>query len=607
MCGIIGIVGKEDVADRLVDGLRRMEYRGYDSAGVCTLFEGELVRRRAQGKLLNLVKVLASDPAPGRTGIAHTRWATHGAPTAANAHPHATSELALVHNGIIENFKQLRDGLQARGRTFESETDSEVVAHLISELVEGGLSPEQAVREALPELRGAFALAIAFRRYPDMLIGARLGSPLVVGYGDGETYLGSDALALAPLTQRISYLEEGDWVVITRDGAQVYDASNHAVTREIVASGASAVAIEKGHYRHFMQKEIFEQPTVVAQTLRSYVRQIDQSVALPQIDYDLSKINRVTIVACGTSYYAGMVAKYWFEQFARLPVDIDVASEFRYRDPVLEPGGLALFISQSGETADTLAALRHCKAAGQTIAVVVNVPTSSMAREADLLLPTHAGPEIGVASTKAFTCQLAVLAALAAHLGVLRGRIDRDEEIEIVRHLIETPSCLNAALAFDDAIAAMAHLIAPARDVLYLGRGPDYPLALEGALKLKEISYIHAEGYASGEMKHGPIALIDEAVPVIVLAPSGPLFEKTVSNMQEVRARGGKVVLISDADGIAEAGEGCIATIEMPKVHPLIAPMVYAVPVQLLAYHVACIKGTDVDQPRNLAKSVTVE
>jgi len=607
MCGIIGIVGREDVADRLVDGLRRMEYRGYDSAGVCTIHDGQLVRRRAQGKLINLVKELAVDPAPGTTGIAHTRWATHGAPTAANAHPHATSELALVHNGIIENFKQLRDGLQARGRTFESETDSEVVAHLISELVEGGLSPEQAVREALPELRGAFALAIAFRRYPDMLIGARLGSPLVVGYGDGETYLGSDALALAPLTQRISYLEEGDWVVITRDGAQVYDASNHAVEREIVASGASAVAIEKGNYRHFMQKEIFEQPTVVAQTLRSYVRQVDQSVALPQIDYDLSTINRVTIVACGTSYYAGMVAKYWFEQFARLPVDIDVASEFRYRDPVLEPGGLALFISQSGETADTLAALRHCKAAGQTIAVVVNVPTSSMAREADLLLPTHAGPEIGVASTKAFTCQLAVLAALAAHLAVKRGRIDRDEEIEIVRHLVETPSCLNAALAFDEEIAAMAHLIAPARDVLYLGRGPDYPLALEGALKLKEISYIHAEGYASGEMKHGPIALIDEAVPVIVLAPSGPLFEKTVSNMQEVRARGGKVVLISDADGIAEAGEGCIATIEMPKVHPLIAPLVYAVPVQLLAYHVACIKGTDVDQPRNLAKSVTVE
>jgi len=607
MCGIIGIVGKDEVADRLVDGLRRMEYRGYDSAGVCTVHGGELIRRRAPGKLQNLVVELARHPAPGTTGIAHTRWATHGAPTAANAHPHGTEHLALVHNGIIENFRPLREALTARGRHFESDTDTEVVAHLLSEQVEAGKSPEAAVQAVLPELRGAFALAIAFKAHPDMLIGARLGSPLVVGYGDGETYLGSDALALAPLTQRISYLDEGDWVVITRAGAQVYDAANRPVTRPIVASGASAAAIEKGNYRHFMQKEIFEQPTVVAQTLRSYVRQVDQSVALPQLDFDLSQINRVTIVACGTSYYAGLVAKYWFEQFARLPVDIDVASEFRYRDPVLEPGGLALFISQSGETADTLAALRHCKAAGQTIAVVVNVPTSSMAREADLLLPTHAGPEIGVASTKAFTCQLAVLAALAAHLAVKRGRMSREEEQDVVAQLIETPSALNAALLHDDEIAAMAHLIAPARDVLYLGRGQDYPLALEGALKLKEISYIHAEGYAAGEMKHGPIALIDEAVPVIVLAPSGPLFEKTVSNMQEVRARGGKIVLISDAEGLAEAGEGCLATIEMPKVHPLIAPLVYAVPVQLLAYHVACAKGTDVDQPRNLAKSVTVE
>ncbi len=607
MCGIIGIVGKEQVADRLVDGLRRMEYRGYDSAGVCTVENGQLIRRRAQGKLINLVNELARDPAPGLIGIAHTRWATHGAPTAANAHPHATEHLALVHNGIIENFKPLREALESRGRTFESQTDTEVVAHLVSEQVEAGLSPEEAVKVVLPQLRGAFALAIAFRQNPDLLIGARLGSPLVVGYGDGETYLGSDALALAPLTQRISYLEEGDWVVITREGARIFDADNNPVEREIVSSGASAVAIEKGNYRHFMQKEIFEQPTVVAQTLRSYIHQVDQSVALPQIDFDLSAIKRITIVACGTSFYAGMVAKYWIETFARLPVDIDVASEFRYRDPVLEPGGLALFISQSGETADTLAALKHCKAAGQTIAVVVNVPTSTMAREADLLLPTHAGPEIGVASTKAFTCQLAVLAALAAHLAVKHGRMDREEENEVVQHLLQTPASLNAALAFDEEIAAMAHLIAPARDVLYLGRGPDYPLALEGALKLKEISYIHAEGYASGEMKHGPIALIDEAVPVIVLAPSGPLFEKTVSNMQEVRARGGKVVLISDAEGIAEAGEGCIATIEMPRVHPLIAPLVYAVPVQLLAYHVACVKGTDVDQPRNLAKSVTVE
>ena len=607
MCGIIGIVGKQEVADRLVEGLRRMEYRGYDSAGVCTVLDGQLIRRRAEGKLNNLVKELAGNPAPGKVGIAHTRWATHGAPTTSNAHPHATGEVALVHNGIIENFKQLRDALIARGRVFESETDTEVVAHLVSEEVEAGKSPEDAVKAVLPKLRGAFALAIAFRQHPDMLIGARLGSPLVVGYGEGETYLGSDALALAPLTQKIAYLDEGDWVIVTREGAEIFDKDNKPVTREVTTSGVTAAAVEKGPYRHFMQKEIFEQPTVVAQTLQSYIRPVEQQVALPQMDFDLSTIKRITIVACGTSYYAGMVAKYWFEQFARVPVDLDFASEFRYRDPVLEAGGLALFISQSGETADTLAALRHSKAQGQKIAVVVNVPTSSMAREADLLLPTHAGPEIGVASTKAFTCQLAVLAALAAHLAVVKGRMSRAEEQEVVHHLTEVPAALNAALSHDAEIAELAPLIAPARDVLYLGRGPDYPLALEGALKLKEISYIHAEGYASGEMKHGPIALIDEAVPVIVLAPSGPLFEKTVSNMQEVRARGGKIILVSDAEGLAEAGEGCLATIEMPKVHPLIAPLVYAVPVQLIAYHVAVAKGTDVDQPRNLAKSVTVE
>ncbi|MEL1249744.1 glutamine--fructose-6-phosphate transaminase (isomerizing) [Aurantiacibacter gilvus] len=612
MCGIIGIVGQHEVAGRLVDGLKRMEYRGYDSAGVCTVHDGQLVRRRAQGKLVNLVEELSGNPAPGLTGIAHTRWATHGAPTEHNAHPHATGRVALVHNGIIENFKELRDELRADGHTFESETDTEVVVHLVSREVEAGKSPEDAVAAVLPRLRGAFALAITFRDHPELLIGARLGSPLVVGYGPqddkgGEMYLGSDALALAPLTQHIAYLEEGDWVTITQDGATIRDASGKVVQRDIQSSGASAVAIEKGNYRHFMQKEIFEQPTVVAQTLRSYLRPGEQRVALPQIDFDISAIDRITIVACGTSYYAGMVAKYWFEQFARVPVDIDFASEFRYRDPILTPGGLALFISQSGETADTLAALKHCKANGQVIASVVNVPTSSMARESDLLLPTHAGPEIGVASTKAFTCQLAVLAALAAHFAVKKGLMDREEEAEVVKHLLEAPASLNAALDHDDEIADMAHLIAPARDVLYLGRGADFPLALEGALKLKEISYIHAEGYASGEMKHGPIALIDDAVPVIVLAPSGPLFEKTVSNMQEVQARGGKVVLISDADGIAQAGEGCMAVIEMPKVHPLIAPLVYAVPVQLLAYHVAVAKGTDVDQPRNLAKSVTVE
>jgi glucosamine--fructose-6-phosphate aminotransferase (isomerizing) len=611
MCGIIGIVGQMSVASRLVEGLRRMEYRGYDSAGLCTIHDGAMIRRRARGKLFNLTMELEKNPAPGNIGIAHTRWATHGAPTEANAHPHATNRLALVHNGIIENFKSLREDMRARGRTFESETDSEVVAHLVSQAMDDGLSPEDAVREVLPRLRGAFALAIAFREHPDMLIGARRGSPLVVGYGEdeaaGETYLGSDALALAPLTQRISYLEEGDWVIITREGAQIFDENGERVQRDIVASGATAAATEKGNFHHFMQKEIFEQPTVVGDTLRSYIRQAERSVALPQMDFDLETVKRVTIVACGTSFYAGMVAKYWFEQFARVPVDVDVASEFRYRDPVLEDGGLALFISQSGETADTLAALRHCKENGQTIAAVVNVPTSTMAREADLLLPTHAGPEIGVASTKAFACQLAVLAALAARMAVVKGRMSRAEEQEVVQHLLEAPACLNEALDHDADIASMAHLVAPARDVLYLGRGPDYPMALEGALKLKEISYIHAEGYASGEMKHGPIALIDEAVPVIVIAPSGPLFEKTISNMEEVRARGGQIVLISDAAGLAEAGEGCLATIEMPRVHPLIAPLVYAVPVQLLAYHVACVKGTDVDQPRNLAKSVTVE
>src|SRR4051812_14366895 len=607
MCGIIGIVGREEVTPRLMDGLRRLEYRGYDSAGLCTIVDGRLDRRRAEGKLDNLARVLAADPLPGTTGIAHTRWASHGAPTTGNAHPHATEEVALVHNGIIENFRPLREELLAEGRKFESETDTEVVAHLVTRELERGATPEEAVSRTLKRIHGAFSLAILFRRHPDKLIGARLGSPLVVGYGDGEMYLGSDALALAPLTQRISYLDEGDWVVIGHDSVQVYDRDDRPVTREKVNSGASAARIEKGNHRHFMQKEIFEQPIVVAQTLGSYLRPFERKVALPDIDWTFAKVPRITIVACGTSFYAGMVAKYWFEQFARVPVELDIASEFRYRAPVLEPGGLALFISQSGETADTLAALRHARAEGQRIAVVVNVPTSSMAREADLLFPTHAGPEIGVASTKAFTCQLAVLAALAANLARAKGRLSREEEREIVAHLQEAPAALNAALNHDDDIAAMAHLVAPARDVLYLGRGPDYPMALEGALKLKEISYIHAEGYAAGEMKHGPIALIDDNVPVIVLAPSGPLFEKTVSNMQEVRARGGRIVLISDARGIAEAGEGCLATIEVPQVHPLIAPLVYAVPVQLLAYHVAVLKGTDVDQPRNLAKSVTVE
>ena len=607
MCGIVAIVGKSSVAERLFAGLKRLEYRGYDSAGICTVLDGQFERRRAEGKLENLRAALDAEPLAGNVGIAHTRWATHGKPTVSNAHPHIVGPVALVHNGIIENFKILRDELLAEGRVFKSETDSEVVAHLVAREVEDGADPATAVATVLPRLIGAFAISFLFRDHPDLIIGARMGAPLTVGYGEGENYLGSDALALAPLTQRIAYLDEGDWVVATRDNVQIYDRDNRPVTREIVQSGATAEEISKGNYPHFMLKEIFEQPLVVAETLQSYVRAFDGEVTMPDTSLDLAGIKRVTIVACGTSYYAGMVAKYWFEQFARVPVDLDFASEFRYREPVLEVGGLALFISQSGETADTLAALRYAREQGQVIAVVVNVPTSSMAREADLLLPTRAGPEIGVASTKAFSCQLAVLAAFAANLARARGHLTRDEERELVTHLNEAPAAINEALGHDEEIAAMAHLVAPARDVLYLGRGPDYPMALEGALKLKEISYIHAEGYAAGEMKHGPIALIDEHVPVIVLAPSGPLFEKTVSNMQEVRARGGQIILISDAEGIAEAGEGTIATITMPKVHPLIAPLVYAVPVQLLAYHVAVAKGTDVDQPRNLAKSVTVE
>lgn len=607
MCGIVGIVGTQDVAGRLFDGLKRLEYRGYDSAGIATLHAGEIERRRAEGKLVNLGQRLAESPLPGLIGIAHTRWATHGAPTEDNAHPHIVGDVSIVHNGIIENFKPLRDALLAEGREFRSQTDTEVVAHLVSRELERGQSPRDAVAAVLPQLHGAFAVAFLFRNQPDMLICARLGAPLTVGYGEGENYLGSDAHALASLTQRIAYLDEGDWAVVTREQIEIFDRANNPVTRPIVTSGVSAALIDKGNHRHFMLKEIYEQPVVVAQTLASYIRPVEQKVALPDMSFDLSRIERVAIVACGTASYVGMIGKYWIEQFARLPVEVDVASEFRYRDPVLLPGTLGVVVSQSGETADTLAALRHMKANGVTTAGIINVPTSSMAREVDLLLSTHAGPEIGVASTKAFTCQLAVMAALAVNLARARGKLGEQEERQIVRHLIEAPAAINAALGHDAEIEGMAHTIAAARDVLYLGRGPDYPLALEGALKLKEISYIHAEGYASGEMKHGPIALIDDSVPLIVLAPSGPLFDKTVSNMQEAKARGARVVLISDAEGLALAGEDALATIEMPSVHPLIAPLVYAVPVQLLAYHVAVAKGTDVDQPRNLAKSVTVE
>ncbi|WBH16849.1 glutamine--fructose-6-phosphate transaminase (isomerizing) [Sphingomonas radiodurans] len=605
MCGIVGILSSEPVADRLLDGLKRLEYRGYDSAGICTVHDGLFERRRAPGKLKNLAQRLIEEPLPGTSGIAHTRWATHGAPTEDNAHPHIVGDVVLVHNGIIENFKPLRDELLAEGREFQSQTDTEVVAHLIAREIERGAQPREALANVLPKLHGAFALGVMVRTHPDLLLGARLGAPLTVGYGEGENFLGSDALALAPLTQRIAYLEEGDWVAITRDEVEIYDRENQRVERPIVNSGASGQLIDKGNHRHFMQKEIYEQPVVVAQTLRSYLRPLEAKVALPDMEFDLSTVERVVIVACGTASYVGMIGKYWIEGLARIPVEVDVASEYRYRDPVLLPNTLGMVISQSGETADTLAALRHMKAAGVTTGGIINVPTSSMAREVDLLLPTHAGPEIGVASTKAFTCQLAVMAALATNLARAKGRLA--DEAEIVQHLQEVPEAMSEALAHDAEIEAMAPKIAAARDVLYLGRGPEYPLALEGALKLKEISYIHAEGYASGEMKHGPIALIDDQVPLIVIAPSGPLFDKTISNMHEAQARGAQVVLISDAEGIAQAGENTIATIEMPKVHPLIAPMVYAIPVQLLAYHVAVVKGTDVDQPRNLAKSVTVE
>ena len=607
MCGIIGILGRDAVADRLLGGLKRLEYRGYDSSGICTVHGGDFDRRRAQGKLGNLAARLDAEPLPGNAGIAHTRWATHGAPTEDNAHPHIAGDVVIVHNGIIENFKPLRDELLAEGRRFLSQTDTEVVAHLIAREVEKGQSPRDAVATVLPRLHGAFALAVMFRTHPDLLIGARLGAPLTVGYGDGENYLGSDAIALAPLTRRITYLEEGDWAVVQRDSVEIYDSANTRVKRPVVDSGASGLLVDKGNHPHFMLKEIYEQPVVAAQTLQSYLRPLENQVALPDMDFDLSTVERMAIVACGTASYVGMIGKYWIEQLARIPVEVDVASEYRYRDPVLGPNMLGLVISQSGETADTLAALRHMKSGGLTTAGIINVPTSSMAREVDLLLPTHAGPEVGVASTKAFTCQLAVMAALAVNLARARGRLSAEDEAEIVLHLSEVPEAMNHALAHDDDIRAMAPKIAAARDVLYLGRGPDYPMALEGALKLKEISYIHAEGYASGEMKHGPIALIDDLVPLIVIAPSGPLFDKTVSNMQEAQARGAQVVLISDADGIAQAGENTIATIEMPKVHPLIAPLVYAVPIQLLAYHVAVLKGADVDQPRNLAKSVTVE
>jgi glucosamine--fructose-6-phosphate aminotransferase (isomerizing) len=606
MCGIIGIIGKSDAAPLLLEGLKRLEYRGYDSAGIATLVNGHIDRRRAEGKLANLETVLTRRPLPGSIGIGHTRWATHGRPNETNAHPHATDRVAVVHNGIIENFAELRRELEGLGHEFETETDTEVVAHLLTRYLEEQKTPEQAMALAMERLHGAFALAVIFAGRHDLMIGARRGSPLAVGYGDGEMYLGSDALALAPLTQRICYLEEDDWTVVSPAGARVFN-NRKEVKREIKQTALSGAPIGKGNYRHFMLKEIGEQPAVIGDTLHSLINPLARRVELPDLKVDWAKVPRLTLLACGTSYYACMVAKYWFEQVARLPVEIDIASEFRYRAAPMPEGGATLVISQSGETVDSLAALRYARKQGQTILAIVNVPESAIARESDAVLMTLAGPEIGVASTKAFTTQLTVLACLAIAAGRARGALTEEREAQLATALTEVPARAAEILNHDAKLKDIAHKIAEARDVLFIGRGSSYPIALEGALKLKEISYIHAEGYAAGEMKHGPIALIDESVPVIVAAPSDEVFEKTASNLQEAVARGGKVILLSDAQGLKRVGVKPWMALELPKVDPFVAPILYAIPVQLLAYHAAVAKGTDVDQPRNLAKSVTVE
>ena len=591
-----------------MESLKRLEYRGYDSAGVATLEGDHLERRRAEGKLKNLEARLRAEPLQGTTGIGHTRWATHGKPTEHNAHPHATERVAVVHNGIIENFRELRHELENKGTVFRTETDTEIVLHLVDDLLKRGIKPVEAVKITLARLRGAFALGFIFAGEDDLMIGARNGPPLAVGYGDGEMYLGSDAIALGPFTDTISYLEDGDWVVMTRKGATIFDKHGHAVRREAIKHAASTSLVDKANYRHFMAKEIHEQPEVVGHTLARYVDMATERVSLPvRLPFDFKDVQRVTITACGTASYAGYVAKYWFERLARMPVEIDVASEFRYREAPLRKGDVAIFISQSGETADTLAALRYAKAEGVHTVAVVNVPTSTIARESETVLPTLAGPEIGVASTKAFTCQLMVLAALAVAAGKARGEMSESDESGLARGLVEIPRLIAAALTIEPQIEKLAHRIAKSRDVLYLGRGTSFPLALEGALKLKEISYIHAEGYAAGELKHGPIALIDENVPVVVIAPHDRVFEKTVSNMQEVAARGGNIILMTDAKGASEATVESLDTIVLPDMASVFTPLVYAIPVQLLAYHTAVVMGTDVDQPRNLAKSVTVE
>ena len=606
MCGIVGILGSKPIAVDLVDALRRLEYRGYDSAGVATVENGHLDRRRAEGKLKNLELRLSERPLQGRAGIGHTRWATHGKPVERNAHPHMNARVAVVHNGIIENFHELRDELTAKGHHFQTETDTETVLHLVSDYLDQGCAPLAAAQAALRRLRGAFALAMIFAGEDNLMIGARQGPPLAVGHGRGEMYLGSDAIALAPFTDTITYLEDGELVRLSRQAAEIYKFDGRRVERPPTTSVASSLLVDKGNFRHFMAKEIHEQPEVIAHTLANYIDFAEGCVLLPELGVDATALARISISACGTAYYAGLVAKYWLERYVRIPVEIDVASEFRYREPPLAERGLALCISQSGETADTLATLRYCKAQGQRIAAIVNVRTSTMARESDVVLPTLAGPEIGVASTKAFTCQLATLACLTIALGRARSTITRQQERELTSALASIPRHMATLLREEASYERLAHELSKAQDVLYLGRGVSYALALEGALKLKEISYIHAEGYAAGELKHGPIALIDENVPVIVVAPADELFEKTVSNMQEVAARGGKIILLSDA-AAGRAGCALEAHVSIPAVATFAQPLLYALPVQLLAYHTAVLMGTDVDQPRNLAKSVTVE
>jgi glucosamine--fructose-6-phosphate aminotransferase (isomerizing) len=607
MCGIIGIIGKNEVAPNLIEGLRRLEYRGYDSAGIATLINGRIDRRRAQGKLVNLDSRVQEQPLAGTIGIGHTRWATHGGPTENNAHPHATRKVAVVHNGIIENYQELKAELELGDHIFETDTDTEVIVHLVTHYLNQGLRPVEATFEALKMLEGAFSLALIFAGEHDLMIGARRGTPLAVGYGDDEMYLASDAYALAPLTNRLTYLEDGDWVVLNRGSVVIRNAAGEQVERPIKLSTVSAAMMGKGEHRHFMLKEIYEQPQVIGDTLNAFVQATTGRITLPDLPFDIATIPRVTVVACGTAFYAGMVAKYWLEQVARIPVELDIASEFRYREAPMPEGGLALFISQSGETLDTLEALRYARRQGQHILSVINAPESTIARESDAVLFTLAGPEIGVASTKAFTTQLTVLACFALAVARARGTISAEQEADLSTAIREVPARVVEVLNHDERLRQLAHEVSEARDALYLGRGATYPIALEGALKLKEISYIHAEGYAAGEMKHGPIALIDENVPIIALAPNDTLFEKTASNIMEAAARGGKVLMLSDQAGVERMRGNVTWTVTLPSVHPYVAPILYAIPMQLLAYHAAVIKGTDVDQPRNLAKSVTVE